>query len=184
MAGPEAGDRAGAHRRRASSPARGGVGVRARSCAHLRAPQARGLEPLPRHDDPATRVGARSWIAEPKGPSRPRPSAHERCSNMTSRSNSRRCSIYSALARSLRSAKASGADYVRDAAFSFLNRIVALKMLEARGLVRECVSRGEQSAGYVEFCGLAPGVQLLKSAGYRLYLESLFDELATEVKVL
>lgn len=77
------------------------------------------------------------------------------------------------------------ADYLRDAAFTTLNRFVALKMLEARGLVQECISKGELSAGYREFCGMAPGVPLLpNSAGYRLYLESLFDELSTEVKVL
>ena len=77
------------------------------------------------------------------------------------------------------------ADYQRDAAFTALNRFVALKMLEARGLVQECVSKGEQSSGYREFCGLAPGVTLLPGgAGYRLYLECVFDELSTEVKVL
>src|SRR2546430_17150299 len=47
------------------------------------------------------------------------------------------------------------------------------------------MSKGEQSAGYREFCGMAPGLPLLPdSAGYRLYIESLFDELSTEVKVL
>ncbi|MFM7202018.1 MAG: Eco57I restriction-modification methylase domain-containing protein [Myxococcota bacterium] len=77
------------------------------------------------------------------------------------------------------------ADYLRDAAFTTLNRFVALKMLEARELVKECTSKGEQSAGYREFCGMAPGLALLPhSAGYRLYLESIFDELSTEVKVL
>jgi hypothetical protein len=77
------------------------------------------------------------------------------------------------------------ADSLRDAAFTALNRFVALKMLEARELVQECVTKGEQSAGYKEFYGLAPGVALLPdSAGYRLYIESLFDELSTEVKVL
>lgn len=76
-------------------------------------------------------------------------------------------------------------DYLRDAAFTTLNRFVALKMLEARELVQECITNGEQSAGYREFCGMAPGVALLpESAGYRLYIESLFDELSTEVKVL
>ncbi len=76
-------------------------------------------------------------------------------------------------------------DYLRDAAFTTLNRFVALKMLEARKLVQECITKGEQSAGYGEFCGMAPGLPLLpESAGYRLYLESLFDELSTEVKVL
>lgn len=76
-------------------------------------------------------------------------------------------------------------DYVRDAAFTALNRFVALKMLEARELVQECVSNGDQSVGYREFCGMAPGVALLPDvSGYRLYIESLFDELSTEVKVL
>ncbi len=83
------------------------------------------------------------------------------------------------------SAADSVADYLRDAAFTALNRFGALKMLEARELVQECVTRGEQSSGYREFCGLAPGVALLPdAAGYRLYIESLFDELSTEVKVL
>ncbi|HKV11146.1 MAG TPA: BREX-1 system adenine-specific DNA-methyltransferase PglX [Thermoanaerobaculia bacterium] len=81
------------------------------------------------------------------------------------------------------------ADYLRDAAFTTLNRFVALKMLEARELVQECITKGEQSAGYREFTqdtgtsrnGVA---QLPESAGYRLYIECLFDELSTEVKVL
>jgi hypothetical protein len=78
-----------------------------------------------------------------------------------------------------------GRDDLRDAAFTTFNRFVALKMLEARELVRECITKGEQSAGYYEFCGMAPGLPLLPdSAGYRLYIESLFDELSTEVKVL
>src|SRR4051812_41778779 len=47
-------------------------------------------------------------------------------------------------------------DYVREAAFTTLNRFVALKMLENRGLVQECVSRGDLSVGYKEFIGLAP----------------------------
>ena len=34
------------------------------------------------------------------------------------------------------------ADYLRDAAFTTLNRFVALKMLEARELVQECVTQG------------------------------------------
>jgi hypothetical protein len=76
------------------------------------------------------------------------------------------------------------ATYLREAAFTTLNRFVALKMLEARGLVQQCISRGEQSAGFKEFCGLAPGLVQLPDHGYRLYIESLFDELSTEVKVL
>src|SRR5207247_989443 len=61
----------------------------------------------------------------------------------------------------------------------------ALKMLEARELVQECITKGDQSVGYREFCGMAQGVPLLPDAeGYRLFIESLFDELSTEVKVL
>ena len=77
------------------------------------------------------------------------------------------------------------ADYLRESAFTNLNRFIALKMLEERDLVQECITKGEQSVGYREFCGMAPGVALLpESAGYRLYVESLFDELSIEVKVL
>jgi hypothetical protein len=77
------------------------------------------------------------------------------------------------------------ADYIRDAAFTTLNRFVALKMLEARELVRACISKKELSAGYLEFCGMAPGLaRLPESAGYRVYIESVFDELSTEVKIL
>src|SRR5215469_1635673 len=50
------------------------------------------------------------------------------------------------------------ADYLRDAAFTTLNRLVALKMLEARELIQECITKGDASAGFTEFCGLAPGV--------------------------
>jgi len=75
--------------------------------------------------------------------------------------------------------------FVRDAAFTTLNRFVALKMLEARELVQQCITGGGDSAGYREFVGLAPGVErLAEGSGHRLYLESLFDELSAEVKVL
>lgn len=76
------------------------------------------------------------------------------------------------------------ASYLREAAFTMLNRFVALKMLEARGLVQECVSRGDQSAGFKEFSGLAPGLAQVPDHGYRLYIESLFDEIGREVRVL
>ena len=74
--------------------------------------------------------------------------------------------------------------YLREASFTYLNRFVALKMLEARGLVQECLSKGEQSSGFKEFCGLAPGLGEFTDKGYRLYIESLFDELSTEIRVL
>jgi hypothetical protein len=75
--------------------------------------------------------------------------------------------------------------FIRDAAFTTLNRFVALKMLEARELIQPVISEGESSSGFREYSGLAPGVLTLGDmSGYRLYLESVFDELASEVKVL
>lgn len=74
--------------------------------------------------------------------------------------------------------------YRREAAFHTLNRFVALKMLEARELVQECISRGDESAGFKEFYGLAQGLLQLPDKGYRLYIESLLDELGRQVKVL
>ena len=76
------------------------------------------------------------------------------------------------------------AAYLREAAFTTLNRFVALKMLESRELVQECISRGDQSAGFREFTGLAPGLVQLTDHGYRTYIESVFDEIAREVRVL
>jgi len=74
--------------------------------------------------------------------------------------------------------------YLREAAFTTLNRFVALKMLEARQLVQECVSRGEDSSGFKEFTALVPGLVAVEDKGYRLYIETLFDEIGQEVKVL
>ncbi len=81
-------------------------------------------------------------------------------------------------------ASAAVAAYLREAAFHTLNRFVALKMLEARKLVQECISRGEDSAGFKEFIALAPGLVALPDKGYRLYVETIFDEIAQEVRAL
>ena len=78
------------------------------------------------------------------------------------------------------------AAYTREAAFTTLNRFVALRMLEARELLLPCLSSGEQSGGFKEYAhlGLADGLVQLDDRGYRLYIESLFDEVAREVGVL
>lgn len=75
-------------------------------------------------------------------------------------------------------------EYRREAAFTCVNRIGGLKMLEARGIVQECVAQGEESSGFKEFAGLAPGLAQMPDHGYLLYLESLFDEIGQEVGVL
>lgn len=76
------------------------------------------------------------------------------------------------------------AGFLREAAFTTLNRFVALKMLEGRGLAQPCVSEGDQSSGFKEYTGLAPGLVALPDHGYRMYLESLFDEIGREVGIL
>lgn len=83
-----------------------------------------------------------------------------------------------------RNAEEAVAAYIREAAFTTLNRFVALKMLEARGLVLPCVTGGEMAGGFREFLGLAGGLEALPDKGYRLYIESLCDEVAREVRVL
>jgi hypothetical protein len=108
--------------------------------------------------------------------------------HLTSREQSQRDKIVASIEHKIAVGMAAAeaiTDYVREAAFTTLNRFVALKMLEARALVLACITKGEQSAGYREFCGMAPGVALLpNAAGYRLYIECLFDEFSTEIKVL
>ena len=74
--------------------------------------------------------------------------------------------------------------FVREAAFTTLNRFAALKMLEVRGMVQQCVSGMEKSSGFKEFTMLAPGLSALPDGGYRLYIESVFDEIGQEVSVL
>ena len=74
---------------------------------------------------------------------------------------------------------------VREAAFTVLNRFVALKMAERRGLVRECVSQGLQSEGIRELAECAPGLRAaLEDGGYRILLEAVTDEISLDLKVL
>jgi hypothetical protein len=78
--------------------------------------------------------------------------------------------------------------FLRETAFTFLNRLAALKMMEARGIVQECVSacdsHGFNARGFKEFGGLAPGLIDIPDGGYRLYLECIFDEIGREVGIL
>ena len=78
------------------------------------------------------------------------------------------------------------ADYLRDAAFTTAEPL--RRAQDARG-PRPGAGVREQGPGSPaatrEFTGVAPGLPLLPDGrGYRLYLESLFDELSTEIKVL
>jgi hypothetical protein len=84
------------------------------------------------------------------------------------------------------------AQFVRETAFTGLNRLAALKLMEhpERALIRESVSRVRESAGYKQFLKVCPGLTRaarnnnVPDGGYRLYLECLFDDLATDLGVL
>ncbi len=73
---------------------------------------------------------------------------------------------------------------VREQAFTVLNRLVALRMMESRGLLIESVANGYQSKGFLLYERLAGHALGETGDAYRCYLFSLFDEFALDLKVL
>lgn len=73
---------------------------------------------------------------------------------------------------------------VREQAFTVLNRLCALRMAEARGLLIESVARGYQSKGFQLYARLAGPALGETGDAYRCYLFSLFDEFAVDLAVL
>ena len=73
---------------------------------------------------------------------------------------------------------------LREMAFTSLNRFVALKLMEARDLVRPCVSGGLESAGFLEFTAVAQGLLADQESSYRLYLETIFEDVSRELRAL
>jgi hypothetical protein len=71
----------------------------------------------------------------------------------------------------------------QEAAYTLLNRLVVLRLMEASGLRREAVvTRGWESAAYKTFRELAPAlVQGEASEGYALLLRLVCEELAEEL---
>lgn len=75
--------------------------------------------------------------------------------------------------------------YVLEAAFTLLNRLVALKLMERRGAAPECISEGTDSEGFKLFQRMAP--ELARSHpddGYRLFLDLVCDDVAREVRLV
>lgn len=73
---------------------------------------------------------------------------------------------------------------VREQAFTVLNRICALRMAEARGILIESTGNAYNSKGFQLYSRLA-GTSLGESGdAYRCYLFSIFDEFATDLPVL
>lgn len=73
---------------------------------------------------------------------------------------------------------------VREQAFTVLNRLCALRMAEARGLLIESVGSGPQSQGFQLYARLAGSALGETGDAYRSYLFSLFDEFAADLAVL
>ena len=70
---------------------------------------------------------------------------------------------------------------VREQAFTILNRLAALRMAEARGLLIETVGNGYQAKGFQLYARLAgTGLGEMGDA-YRTYLLSVFDELSEDL---
>jgi len=70
---------------------------------------------------------------------------------------------------------------VREQAFTVLNRLAALRMAEARGLLVESGGNGFQAKGFQLYARLA-GTGLGETGdAYRVYLFSVFDELAQDL---
>lgn len=77
--------------------------------------------------------------------------------------------------------------YVRESAFTFLNRLAALKLMEysSRALIQPSVGAGDRSKGFQQFALLSPeAMRGQPDGGYRLYLELLFDDLGQALGVL
>jgi hypothetical protein len=73
---------------------------------------------------------------------------------------------------------------VREQAFTVLNRLCALRMAEARGILIESISSGYQSKGFQLYARVAgPSLRDTGNA-YKNYLFSVFDEFALDLAVL
>jgi hypothetical protein len=70
---------------------------------------------------------------------------------------------------------------VREQAFTVLNRLAALSMAEARGLLVESVGNGFKAKGFQLYAHLAGSGLGETGDAYRAYLFSVFDELAQDL---
>lgn len=73
---------------------------------------------------------------------------------------------------------------VREQAFTVLNRLCALRMAEARGLLIESVANGYLSKGFQLYQRVAGTALGETGDAYRVYLFSVFDEFAVDLPVL
>lgn len=77
--------------------------------------------------------------------------------------------------------------YIRESAYTFLNRIAALKLMEhpRQALIQPSIGDGDHSKGFQQFSLLSPeAIRAQPDGGYRLYLELLFDDLSQALGTL
>lgn len=80
--------------------------------------------------------------------------------------------------------EAAAARLRREAVFTALNRLVAVRIAEAIGLLPESLARGPESQGFREFLEIFPLLAKDASGGYWTYLRLCADELSADAPVL
>jgi hypothetical protein len=80
--------------------------------------------------------------------------------------------------------KASIDRIIREQAFTTLNRLCAVRMAEARGIVIESVGKGPHSKGFLLYARVAGTGLGERADAYRCYLFSIFDEIALDLPPL
>jgi hypothetical protein len=73
---------------------------------------------------------------------------------------------------------------VREQAFTILNRLAALRMMEARGILIESVAKGYQSQAFELYHRVANGALGETGEAYRYFLFSVFDTFAADLPAL
>ena len=70
---------------------------------------------------------------------------------------------------------------LREQAFTVMNRLAAMRMAEARGVIIESVSDGMDSQGFVMYDQVGGTALGEKYYRYRAFLFSMFDEIAIDL---
>ncbi len=73
---------------------------------------------------------------------------------------------------------------LREAVFTHLNRLVAIRIAETLGLLPASLAAGRRSQGFLDLCELAPLLRGDDTGGYWMYLQLCGDELAADVPAL
>jgi hypothetical protein len=73
---------------------------------------------------------------------------------------------------------------VREAAFTHLNRLVAVRVAEAIGLLPETIAEGAASRGFRDFSEIAPTIATTEWGRFAVFVRLCADELAADVPAL